>query len=256
MAVALVSLNKFYLRARAQTAPPTAQLLLGPAKITAGMADTFTINLGADTPVAALGIDALLIFNSDLLEVVSVATGSSYLKTLVPGEANVLDLTRAVSVDNVNPSQSTLEFGLVAYDLGTNTPTSGISGVFDPATDPLVTITFRAKSEGPTQLKFKFISPGVTTDANVVVIIDGTPTDILVAPTAVVDVTVTGTCGIIFDFDNNRRIDIADIMLPASRWGARTGDSRYEARFDPDADRDIDVADVQQVASTWGRICQ
>lgn len=57
------------------------------------------------------------------------------------------------------------------------------------------------------------------------------------------------------DLDRDCDVDVADIMVVATRWNAHTGDPDYDAAYDFDSDGDIDVADIMQVATAWGDTC-
>lgn len=242
-------------KVRAQNSQ-TADYLLHPTSLTISQGETFSLHTGINTDTTLLGIDNLLTFDSSLLEVVNVATGSSELKTLVPGNDNLIDLSRAVTIDATDSTRSTLEFGLVAFDLTTDQPTAGINGQFDPATNPLATITLRGLAVGAGTIKLKYLGAGDTSDANTVALIDNQPTDILASLSAQLIVTVTSSCGLTYDYSNEGRVDIADMMQVASRWNSQVGDGRYIGRFDSDQDGDIDIQDIQRLTATWGSSCQ
>jgi hypothetical protein len=55
-----------------------------------------------------------------------------------------------------------------------------------------------------------------------------------------------------YDLDCDGGVDIADIMLVASRWHTSSEDQNYDPLYDFDNDGDIDVVDVMQVAAQWG----
>ncbi|MBU0490219.1 MAG: PKD domain-containing protein [Chloroflexi bacterium] len=57
------------------------------------------------------------------------------------------------------------------------------------------------------------------------------------------------------DLDHDCDVDVADIMLVASRWNTHSGDPGYDPAYDLDHDGDIDVADIMQVAAAWGDTC-
>ena len=50
-------------------------------------------------------------------------------------------------------------------------------------------------------------------------------------------------------------MDIADIMLVASRWHSSVGDDNYDPVYDLDDDGDIDIVDIMLVAAHWGETC-
>ena len=58
------------------------------------------------------------------------------------------------------------------------------------------------------------------------------------------------------DFDCNCVVDVEDIMLVASRWRCRLGDSCYEELYDLDEDDDIDIVDIMLVVVHWGETCE
>ena len=50
-------------------------------------------------------------------------------------------------------------------------------------------------------------------------------------------------------------MNIADIMLVASRWHSSAGDGDYEPVSDLNDDGEIDIVDIMLVASHWGETC-
>lgn len=232
----------------------SAQLLLAPPSVSASVGDSFTVGLGLDTASTVIGVDAVFMFNSSQLDVVGATLGTSQLSTLVPGDQNVLDLGRAVTINTTDPSQSTLELGLVAFDQESGQPTAGVSGRFDPVTAALVTVNFRAREAGQGTIRLN-VTPGSSTDTNVVALMNGEPVDIVTGPSTDVAVTVAPACQLPYDFNGDRRVDVSDVMQVAFRWNARVGDGRYDASVDTDSDGDIDVVDIQRVAGSWGQSC-
>jgi len=68
----------------------------------------------------------------------------------------------------------------------------------------------------------------------------------------------TGTlreCVAGYDLDCDCVVDIADIMLVASRWHTSVGDDNYDPACDLDDDGDIDIVDIMLVAVHWGATC-
>jgi hypothetical protein len=57
------------------------------------------------------------------------------------------------------------------------------------------------------------------------------------------------------DLDSDGDVDVADVMMVASRWSCQLGDECYDAYYDFDGDGDIDIADVMHVAVQWGKDC-
>ncbi len=57
------------------------------------------------------------------------------------------------------------------------------------------------------------------------------------------------------DFDGNGVVDIADIMLVASRWHTAFGDEDYDPFYDLDGNGKIDIVDIMLVAIHWGEDC-
>ncbi len=62
-------------------------------------------------------------------------------------------------------------------------------------------------------------------------------------------------CSLFGDLDCDCDVDVADVMMVASRWSCQLGDDCYDARYDLDGDGDIDVVDIMQVAARWGEGC-
>jgi len=50
------------------------------------------------------------------------------------------------------------------------------------------------------------------------------------------------------DLDGNCDVDIADIMLVASRWHTAVGDPDYPPLHDMDSDGNMDIVDIMLVA--------
>ena len=59
-----------------------------------------------------------------------------------------------------------------------------------------------------------------------------------------------------YDFNNNGQVDIADIMLVASRWHTSVGDDDYDPAYDLDGNGVIDIVDIMLVAVHWGETCE
>jgi hypothetical protein len=57
------------------------------------------------------------------------------------------------------------------------------------------------------------------------------------------------------DLDHDCGVDVADIMLVASRWRCRMGDACYGELYDLDGDGQILVVDIMQVTGCWGETC-
>ena len=63
------------------------------------------------------------------------------------------------------------------------------------------------------------------------------------------------TCVVFGDLDCNCEVNVADIMLVASRWNSSVGDYAYDPAHDLDDDGDIDIVDIMLVAVYWGETC-
>ncbi|MCK4449093.1 MAG: right-handed parallel beta-helix repeat-containing protein, partial [Anaerolineae bacterium] len=77
-------------------------------------------------------------------------------------------------------------------------------------------------------------------------------------PTATVTPTATPTnppCDLDGDLDGDGDVDIADIMLVASRWHTAAGDPDYNPDYDLDGNGVIDIVDIMLVAVHWGETC-
>jgi len=57
------------------------------------------------------------------------------------------------------------------------------------------------------------------------------------------------------DLDHDCDVDIADIMLVASRWHTAVGDPDYVGAYDLDGNGAIDIVDIMLVAVHWGKTC-
>ena len=67
------------------------------------------------------------------------------------------------------------------------------------------------------------------------------------------------------DLDSNRQVNVADIMMVASRWRTSCYNldpdndldtPNYEGRYDLDHDCDIDIVDIMLVVVNWGERCE
>ncbi len=57
------------------------------------------------------------------------------------------------------------------------------------------------------------------------------------------------------DLNGDCTVNVVDIMIVASHWGAVEGQPGYDPACDMDNDGDIDVVDIMLVASHWGEHC-
>jgi hypothetical protein len=57
------------------------------------------------------------------------------------------------------------------------------------------------------------------------------------------------------DLDHDCDVDIADVMLVASRWHTAVGDDNYDPACDLNQDGEIDIVDIMLVAVHWGEAC-
>lgn len=57
------------------------------------------------------------------------------------------------------------------------------------------------------------------------------------------------------DLDGDCDVDVADIMMAASRWRCQLGEECYDPHCDLDDDGDIDIVDIMKVAAHWSEIC-
>jgi hypothetical protein len=51
-------------------------------------------------------------------------------------------------------------------------------------------------------------------------------------------------------------VDIADIMLVASRWHTAVGNPDFVSLYDLDGNGEIDIVDIMLVAVHWGENCE
>jgi hypothetical protein len=72
--------------------------------------------------------------------------------------------------------------------------------------------------------------------------------------TAVVDIGADEFT-FVSDLDRDCDVDVADIMLVATRWHSSVGDANYNPTYDLDGDGDIDIVDIMLVAVHWGETC-
>jgi acyl-CoA thioesterase-1 len=62
-------------------------------------------------------------------------------------------------------------------------------------------------------------------------------------------------CNLPGDLNCDCVVDIADIMLVASRWHSSLGDDDYDLGYDLNGDGSIDIVDIMLVAVHWGETC-
>jgi hypothetical protein len=62
-------------------------------------------------------------------------------------------------------------------------------------------------------------------------------------------------CRLTYDLNCDGRVDVADIMLVASKWRCQSGDDCYIIIYDLDKDGDIDIVDIMLVVVHWGETC-
>jgi lysophospholipase L1-like esterase len=74
-------------------------------------------------------------------------------------------------------------------------------------------------------------------------------------PTSTPTPTPTPACDLPGDLNCDCIVDIADIMLVASRWHSSAGDDDYDPAYDLNDDGSIDIVDIMLVAVHWGETC-
>ncbi|MFN8178320.1 MAG: FlgD immunoglobulin-like domain containing protein [bacterium] len=120
----------------------------------------------------------------------------------------------------------------------------------------LATLTFINRNPGPTRR-----ASTVTLEALELVDTEGRAMETESAPGS-----VSLLHHIFGDYDEDCEVTVGDAMQLATRWGARSGDERYDPTCDVDLaspgeycasvpDGDIDIVDVQLVASRWSATC-
>jgi hypothetical protein len=252
--IATAFIGQMFLQKVSAAVTPTATLTLSASSLNPQVNQNLTVGIGLNSASNIVGVDAIVYFDSRYLDVVSASLGTTGLKTLVPGSNNTLDLTKAVTLNTTDPSKSTVEIGLVAFDQSNNQLTTPITGNFDAATNPIAQIVFKGKAMGTSSLSFRFDSNGTTTDSNVVTNDNGNPQDILTAPQSTLNIGVILACATI-DINSSGSITISDIQSVSSRWGSATGDPTYDVKYDLDVNGTISIKDIQLVSSRWGEQC-
>jgi hypothetical protein len=125
----------------------------------------------------------------------------------------------------------TVSFGAASYGEQAGADGSGV----------LATVTFSPQANGVSSLHLQGVQ-----------VTDTVPEAI---PVDLQDGQVTVTDSIPGDLDGDCDVDVVDIMIVASHWGAVEGEPRYDPACDMDSDGDIDVVDIMLVASHWGSHC-
>ena len=62
-------------------------------------------------------------------------------------------------------------------------------------------------------------------------------------------------CPLFGDLDCDCDVDVADIMMVASKWRCQLGDQCYDPLCDLNDDGDIDIVDIMLVVAHWGEVC-
>ncbi len=91
----------------------------------------------------------------------------------------------------------------------------------------------------------------------------GTPTSVPTgiaawAPLSVATGTATPTstpCVLVGDFDDDKDVDVDDIMEVAGKWRMTDQDPEWDARYDLDSDGIITIIDIMLVVVHWGETC-
>ncbi|MEK7166593.1 MAG: cohesin domain-containing protein [Patescibacteria group bacterium] len=252
---------------------------LTPTTVAPGNTFDISVNMngGGQTVV---GADILVQFDSTKLALQSITRNTlstNPYKTYVPvTTTNNFDSARVIACANGTSAcptgtgtTGTVEFGIVSFDLGTNTLTSP-----NPTNSnvlPVATFRFQVKSgavSGSSTLNFVNGGTNITTDSNIVVNPQtGDPEDILQpAPytnsSATVMIGTTNaspqpsatpnatphpsaspspsassspsTCNACYNFDSSSdgRISVIDIQYVAGLWGKNSNSSNYQSRYD------------------------
>ncbi|MFQ5858233.1 MAG: right-handed parallel beta-helix repeat-containing protein, partial [Anaerolineae bacterium] len=79
--------------------------------------------------------------------------------------------------------------------------------------------------------------------------LDGDSDGTAVADMGVYEFTLLG------DLDHDCDVDVADIMLVATRWHTAVGDQDYAPLYDLDGNGRIDIVDIMLVAVNWNETC-
>lgn len=260
---------------------------------------TFDVAVNLVSSQAVVGADILLEFDKTKLMLdpnqpdITLSQGtSSVFQTFAPVNASgTFDKARVIT--NAN-STGIVEFGIVAFNWGTNTLPS--PNPTNSSMSPVATLRFTVKNTAPageTRLNFKNEQIGgtnSTTDSNIVAIPSGgdDPEDILQTddptpyPNATATVVISGfaspaptqspgvspsatpgttppacTSRSCQDYNNDNVIRIAEIQAIAFRYGARSDqpNSNYDPLYDLNCDGKILVADIQSQAFYYNNSC-
>jgi len=142
------------------------------ASLSLPSSQTITVNQEFSVPVMLntdgveiVGANVVLNFATDYLELTNVSPGpNSPFGTHLPVDSNG-NFTASTVKNNAN-STGKIEIGAVAFNWSSQQVTPGFNGVLG-ITNPLFTLTFKAKKTGQTTVSFGF-SAGSTIDSNLV----------------------------------------------------------------------------------------
>lgn len=232
--------------------------LLNAGSIPPGGTFDIAVNMVSSQPV--VGADILLEFDNAKLMLdpnqpdITLRQGtSSVFQTFAPvDESGVFDKARVIASAN---STGIVEFGIVAFNWGTNTLPS--PNPTNSSMSPVITLSFKVKNTAPageTHLRYKNEQIGgtnSTTDSNIVAIPTGggDPEDILQTddptpyPNAVATVIISG-------FASPAPTQSPGVS-PSATPGTSTCNSCYN--FDGSTDQKVSILDIQYVTGLFGK---
>ena len=159
---------------QAQTNQPTIEI--NPSQIEAGQNESFNLRVKIDPAgVSLTGVDLVLEFDQQVLEVVDVLPRTDLFPTFAPtDDQGSFDKDKVIQMANTN---GRLAFGSVIYQWSQDQIVDPVSQVVDPWAE----IVFRVKETQPTTITVVFNGPGQTTDSNLATNQNGQVVDVLQA---------------------------------------------------------------------------
>ncbi|MSP13122.1 MAG: hypothetical protein EXR62_09205 [Chloroflexi bacterium] len=207
--------------ATATPEPPT-KVYLAPSFQTDYLAQhtLVTVTVGVTNVVGLAGFQADVSYDPAVLQFVSMT-----LQSFVASTGRIV-----TPLDPVTTTGS-VTFGYYSFGAA-----PGVSG-----SGPIVILTFQPVNSGRTDLLLHNVRPVNAAD------------DIIPNATRAAEVRVLAC--IQGDFNCDCKVDVVDLVAIGRRFGALYGDALYDNRFDLDDNRSIDLFDVVRVATNWGNTC-
>ena len=168
--------------------PPGLALLLSSPQgdsFSVSKGESFETGLKIDPPQPISGVDIILDFDFNLLELVDIVPNpDSNLKTFVPlTSEGYFDKQKVIETAN---KEGVINFGATCFSLADAALTEPQSSPFD-----LATLVFKARDvSGTAKIEFQFDGEGILNDSNLIATIGEQVIDVLGKPETKIEVTI------------------------------------------------------------------